>query len=110
MNIVDYFKEQLEAAVPITNEALCKLRSTRRETLTDEQYDDSIKAARLDTNELIGRKMLFCMVKTNDPTPRDGFDKSLTIDVRCVYDDELDQLAGLTFDRMNGKIPIFDGT
>lgn len=108
MNIRDHFKLQLESASPITLEQIAEMRSSRRSHLDDEQYEASIKHARLDTDELVGKRVLFYMLRTVDKQPEEGFGRSMKIEVLRIVDDEIDQLSGLKFDRMVNTVPIFE--
>lgn len=109
MIIREYFAEQLEKANPITIKQIVEMRETRRNAVIDELYETSLKAARLDTDELVGRVMLFYMLRTYDPVPQEGFNRSCKLEVLRIYDDELDNLAGkVRFDRMSNMIPIFE--
>lgn len=109
MDIRQYFAEQLDATLPLTLSQIEAMRENRRQKLTPEQYEISIKASRLDTDELVGRVMLFYALRTQDNVPQDGFDRSVKIEMLRVMDDELDQLIGkVRFERMNNAIPIFE--
>jgi hypothetical protein len=109
MIIREYFAEQLEQAKPITVEQLEEMRAHRRERFTPEEYEEALKASRLDTDELVGKTMLYYMLRTYDPVPQEGFNRSAKLEVLRVIDDELDRLAGkVRFDRMSNAIPIFE--
>lgn len=105
----EYFAAQFENAKPITIEQIEEMRAARRERLTPDQYEQSLKASRLDTDELVGKIMLYYMLRTYDPVPQEGFNRSCKLEVLRIYDDELDNLAGkVRFDRMSDMIPIFE--
>lgn len=109
MIIREYFAEQFEKATPITLDQIEEMRANRRARLSGDELDASIKAARLDTDELVGRFALYYMLRTYDPVPQEGFDRSGKLEVLRIYDDELDILAGkVRFDRMSNAIPIFE--
>lgn len=109
MDVRQYFNKQLETARPLTLAQVEEMRDARRKTLTPEQYEVSLKATRLDTDELVGHIMLFYMLRTQDQNPAEGFDRSVKIEVLRIVDDELDQLDGrVRFDRMSDKIPVFE--
>lgn len=112
MNIREHFATQLESAKPITLEQIEEIRASRQKQLTPEQYDQNIKAARLDTDELVGKTMLFYMLRTSTPTPQEGV-RSINLKLLRVFDDELDQLDQqltnkIRFVEMKDAIPVFE--
>ena len=97
----EYFAQQLADARPVTIEAIEEMRSNRRSAagiagMPPERVEELIKAARLDTDELVGKRMLFYMLRSEGK-----------LEVLRIIDDELDQMESLVFERMSAATPIF---
>lgn len=108
MSVREHFAIQLATAAPVTIDQIVEMRANRRATMNDEQYEASLISGRLATDELVGKTMLYFMLRTHDAEPQEGFDRSAKLEVLRIIDDELDQLTDLKFDRMSNAIPIFE--
>lgn len=93
----ELFAAQLAAATVLTTDELGKMRQWRRERFADDAtYQAVLENARLDTDELVGHRLAYYMVRRPD-----------VLEIMKIYDDELEQLTELVYEGMSGNIPKF---
>lgn len=110
-SIREHFSAQLAEAKPLTVDQIEVMRALRRERLSPEQAEASIKASRLADYQLVGRVLLFYIMHIVESVEQPSDTTRVTnsrMEVLSTTDDALDQLDGtVQFERMSAHLPVF---
>jgi len=88
MSYLKYFEEQLSTAEPITLKHIDQMRQTRSEVCSDpEQLEQVLKSARLNDDQLVGRKIVFFLARKKVAP------NMYEVSALSSFDDEIEQLA-----------------
>ncbi len=81
----EYFQEQRDKAIPVTEEQIAEMIERRRDTHTDEQLQNLAGK--------VGSKLLFYLIRSVRENVDKTQPKSISVEILKVWDDELPQLA-----------------
>lgn len=93
----EYFEDQIEKAIPLTEEMIADLKAGREERGVCTKSLDDIQ---------VGDKFLYCMIQSDGPCEDGGH---IHLEVTRVLESELDTFAEAhTFVRWATQFPVFE--